>query len=73
MVEKVTFYTVENLTRKVFLWFFFMSETSEKNKQFNFSSQNLSFRMEFFQMSSKSNQDMTPILFHRIWEKPLKT
>ena len=45
--EIVIFYT-ENLTGKVVLWCFFSSETSRKNPQFNFSSQNLSIERKFF-------------------------
>ena len=46
-VEIVIFYT-EILTRKVVLWCFFMSKTSEKNPQFNFSSENLNIEHNFF-------------------------
>ena len=43
----VNFYS-EILTGKVVLWCFSTSETSEKNPQFNFSSQDLSIEHNFF-------------------------
>ena len=58
-VKIVIFYTLI-LTRKVILWCFLMSETSEKNPQFNISSQNLNENVLFFQMRWKSNQYMIP-------------
>ena len=46
-VKLVIFYT-DILMRKVVLWCFFMSETSEKNPQLNFLSQNPSIECNFF-------------------------
>ena len=51
--------------KKVVMWSFF---TSEKN---HISSQNLSIERNFFQWDGKLTQDMTPILFHRIWRKKI--
>ena len=45
--EIVIFYT-DILMRKVVLWCFFMSGSSEKIIKFNFSSQNLSIEPKFF-------------------------
>ena len=54
-LEIVIFYT-EILTGKVVLWCFFSSETSQKNPQFNFSSQNLSIEHNFSnEMEKKPN------------------
>ena len=47
----------------VLLWWLFFFLSKKKYTQFNFSSQNLSFRTIFFQMRWKSNQDMKPNYF----------
>ena len=48
--EIVIFYT-DILTRKVVLWSFFKSETSEKKPQINFLSENLSIERNFLTKS----------------------
>ena len=65
----VIFYT-EILPRKVVLWCFFLCETSEKNPQINFSSQNLSIERNFFNRDEKESK-ILHLLFHRIWKKYL--
>ena len=65
----VIFYT-EILTGKVVLCSFFMSETSEKNPQFNFSCQDLSIERNFFKVDGKVTK-ILHLLFHRIWKNIL--
>ena len=65
--EIVIFYT-EILSVKVVLWCFFSSETSGKNPQSNFSSQNLSLERNFFKWDGKETK-ILHLLFHRIWKK----
>ena len=46
--DRIVIFFTEMLKRKVVLWCIFMSKTSEKNPQFNFSSQNLGLERNFF-------------------------